>query len=214
MAQQTLLNQFEIIKYTGIRQDTPLCAFNLIFQIEYKEFRKCLGISFYEELKEDLITHVYTTFKSGTNYTVGQKVTFQGVIYEAINATTQAPIYATDWKEVKKFNKECFNKLWCNFLATYLAWRVLREHQPYLESLIGEEKGKAQYDREIVAIDNSANNTLNNLVFWVKSKNTEGCFDKMKSIANTCCGGCGCEVAECSCDCTDSIGYHHKYAMY
>jgi hypothetical protein len=214
MAQQTLLNQFEIIKYTGIRQDTALCAFNLIFQIEYKEFRKCLGIAFYEELKADLITHVYTTFKSGTNYAIGQKVTFQGVIYEAINATTQAPSYAADWKEVKKFNKECFNELWCNFLATYLAWRVLREHQPYLESLIGEEKGKAQYDREIVAIDNSANNTLNNLVFWVKSKNTEGCFDKMKFIANTCCGGCGCEVAECSCDCTDSIGYHHKYAMY
>lgn len=212
MTTTTLLQPIEIVKNTGIQGDIPLCALHLIFQTEYTEFRKCLGVAFYEQLKADLTVNVYTNYKAGQTYNLGDKVSVQGIIYEALKTTTNSIAVKTDWKLVDKFQTACFNELWCMFLANYLAWRVLREHQPYLDNLVGEIKSEEAYNRQIIAIDNSANKTFQNMVSWVKMNN-KGCFDKMKFIANTCCGGCGCEKEECSCDCLKSIGYHHTYSI-
>ena len=224
----TLLTPGEIIHYTGISKDFPRCSLRTISMVEYHEFRTCLGIAFYEELKEAKIDYSDAVqYANGTAYNVDDVVSYEGILYKNIKASTgKIPKDDEYWILAPKFNKECFEELWCNYLAEYLSWRVIFDRIPFISTQIKAEglvkifgntfqaAGSKDFETISKAILRSAERTWGNMNHFIKHHNDDGCFDLYKEIAVGCCSECGELNEECDCDdCEDSQSDGYDYAI-
>jgi hypothetical protein len=199
---KTLLTPKEIVRFTRIADTFPLCDLQTIFKIEIKEFRECLGVDFYEYLKVNVVKYDYTSYEKNKTYNIGEYVVHNGIIYQAIVQTSSIPTTITDWTLAPKFNSECLEYLWCNYLGELLAWSVLKNRLPYISTKI-EGKGllkkfddysrPAEYeDLKILnySIDRDIAITFENLDAYIKAN--PNCYLLYKNLDKHACCGCGC----------------------
>lgn len=130
---KTLLTESEVISWTKLGKEFPGCTFNDIKQVELTERRERLGKDFYDSMVASLADHEYDPYASGVSYTAGDKVLYDGLIYEANEDTSQEPVISTDWDLAAKFSNADLNNLWVEVLGRYLSLRVLQSTIPHLE---------------------------------------------------------------------------------
>lgn len=96
--------------------------------VEMKMFGDDFGDDFYEDLKNDLIDYsAAPVFAIGTNYTAGQNVVFEGLVYRVLQNTTgtQIPMEASTYFAIAdKFATPAYQKLWKLYLVIILAMAV------------------------------------------------------------------------------------------
>jgi len=216
----TILKPYEVIHYTGISKEFPPCTLRTIHGVEYYEFSNCLGSAFYQTLKDGLADYSDAEPYSNTEaYTIDDVVTYENIYYKAVqDSTGNIPSNVDYWVLAPRFQTECYEKVWCMYLAEYLSWMVIHNRLPFINTQV---KGtglvklfgnsfKAADDRDFRTTDKavlrSAEIAFNNLVNYTKKNNDDGCYDNFKPIAETCCSECGECIEDCTCDgCNDSI---------
>lgn len=224
MIRQTLITEQEVIYYGGISITGSPCSFRNLFNIEYREFRNCLGIDFREDILGAVVDYSSKpNYTSGTTYALGDIVRFNGSYYKAKKETTLIPSMVSDWEIAPKFSGTCsdlYEELYCMFLAEYLALVVLRATAPFLATQIGSE-GIIQFqgtnfkpadEKAVSVLQNAINQqgliVWNNMVAWIKDDDhnrcEEACFENLKICKN---GGCGCVSVFCSTSKSTTGGY-------
>ena len=111
----------------------PGCTIDDIKQVELMERRTRLGKSFYDFLIGSLVTHEADPYQSKT-YSVGDKVVYNGLIYEATAETDYEPTHTADWKQADKFDDDDLNTFWYEVLRRYLSMRVIQNTVPRMET--------------------------------------------------------------------------------
>ena len=206
----TLLTRQEVIDYAEYRDTFPPTAIKLISEVEEWEFNNKLGYDFYQQMIADLTDlSIATKYTTGT-YNLGQIVIYNQKYYTPTkNAVTSQPPTIADWKEAQKFASECFNSLWCNYLARYLSLAVIQRHKPtallsmasgYLvQPLNGDFTAptKAAIDTDIRGIEALKNIAFDNLDKYINrvmlgnDTTLKDCYGKYKGVeSNTNCS-CG-----------------------
>ena len=122
---QTLLSKAEVRSLAKVSKYT--CDLQDIYQVEQREARLKLGIDFYNELIADLVDYSSASeWEDGTTYSAEDVVIWDGIFYQAISETDTEPTTVEFWELAPKFDKDCFNTLWCNYLGVYLALNVVK----------------------------------------------------------------------------------------
>lgn len=186
----------DLILFGALPSDFPKCDLSNAYQIELQILRKCLGIKFEKELRENLKEYDCKPFKSGETYNEGDVVAYNGIFYIALKETQSIPSDIACWEKAPKFCKPCLEELWCNYLGTFLSYAILVIQFPLLVTkfkmgtvvrLNGqgfEASSKADRQEMINFFKNMRDITLENLIAYVKEVNTEGeyagCFDNIK----------------------------------
>lgn len=134
MAIKTLLTPFEVIKNSPAGNQYPLDDIRQLIPVIERDFMKnCLGLDYYDLLLKNCKTYeTATIWKAGT-YTSGQVVIYNGSLLEScvISNTTEPSIGNDKWKEVDKFTKKEYNKLWEVHLKSVLCYKIYKESIPY-----------------------------------------------------------------------------------
>lgn len=206
MSNKTLLSPSDVPRYTGMKLDSSPCTFRELYNIEYYEARKCLGMDFWNALIAALADYsAEPEYTAGTTYAIGDIVSFSGVYKIALVATSNVPSVAADWDNAPKFTGTCatlYDNLFCNFLAPYLAAKVLAVRLPYIWTQISDKGvvvfngGQFEtaddngYTRLITAIHRDANFIWGNLCDYMQDNETETCFALWPQFEQTSCG-CG-----------------------
>lgn len=127
-AQDTLITPQEVVQYgPGDKHESGITDCSFIVMKEEKLFRECLGWDFYLALIADRIVYdTYTSFVYGTNYSVGDIILENGILYECIQATTgtQTLENVLYWKVAPKFVNTDYEFLWRRYLRTLLAFTI------------------------------------------------------------------------------------------
>jgi hypothetical protein len=213
MAQaQTLLNRQDVIDYAEYRDSFPPTAIKLIAEVERWEFSNRLGWDFYEQMLSDL-TDLSGAVKyvSGT-YAIGDIVIYNQRYYTAkANGVTSQPPTVQDWKETEKFESDCFNILWCEYLARYLSLCVIQNHKP--TALLSMAAGhlvqplsndfqaptKAAIDADLRGIELLRVKAFDNLDAYIKRVMAgedivlQACYDKYINLPENSTTNCGCD---------------------
>lgn len=221
---KTILTPQEVIYFSGISEQFPVCDLRTIHQIEYAEFRTCLGNAFYVTLKNDLVKYSPNEYNGATGYVIDGIVKYRGLIYKAIqNSTGIPPSNHEYWELAPKFTTECYETLWCTFLAPYLAWQVIRSRLPFIwrqvksEGIVAIFGGTFQAanikEFQVLhqAVAAEAQMTFDNMDHYLKSDES-GCFGKYLGNATECCPECGEETCTCNNSCSQkSTGYGYNF---
>jgi hypothetical protein len=212
MTQPLLITRQEVIDYAEYRDAFPTTAVKLIAEVERWEFEKRLGWDFYEAMLADLTdTSTAVKYVPGT-YDTGDIVIYNQKYYTCLrgNVTSQPPTLL-DWKETEKFKSDCYNSIWCNYIARYLALCVIQNHKPtallsmaqgHLVQPLGSDfqaPTKAAIDLDLRGIEQLRQKAYDNLVSYVKRVNAStdttkktcyAIFRKNSDSIATPCGGC------------------------
>jgi hypothetical protein len=224
MLLKPLLTTQEVLTHSQVLPNFTNCSLTSLFNIEFAEFKNCFGKRFYEDMQLDLVDYSSAAeYVSLQNYAAGDVVKYAGTCYIATIPTTAIPTTITDWELAKKFTKDCYNELWCHFLAEYLSLVVVKVRLPFLllnlkpEGLVRfhgnsyeNEQGKDKESDEkrlSRALDGAILLLLNNIEEYVKDKkknDTDNCYANWKAeeCEETTCG----DVPTCGCGC----GSHDK----
>lgn len=140
--QQTLMTPLDVIEYSGVKKlGFGFCTFRQLFQIEYEQARNCIGFDLYQSMLDALADYSEVVEYQAGSYTQDSVVGFKGLVYKAKVNTSNMPTVATDWELAPKFEGDCaeiYDYLFCNFLAPYLAHKVLSRRLPYLRNVISD----------------------------------------------------------------------------
>lgn len=224
----TLLRPSEIVYYSGISKEFPLCSFRTLFSVEEYEFNECLGIAFYDVLLNDLVEYSnVSAYNNNSFYVIGSTVLRDGVIYISIQDTQgNLPSNPEFWELAPKFTTDCYNELWCKYLAEYLSLRVIFDRIPHIHNQIKatgiirlkgdsfETVGDTGVNSLQKSVLRSIERVFGNMHKYMSRNNENGCFDLYKGLAISCCGECGETKEQCSCDdCLDSTkdGYEYNF---
>ena len=230
MAVKTLLNRQEVIEYAEYSDTFPATAIKLIADVERDEFNRILGWDLYELMLSNV-----TNVSTATKYTIGTYNLNNIVIYDnkyytcLRNGVTTQPPTLNDWKLTPKFQSECYNVLWCDYLARYLSLCVIQKHSPtalltmaagVLTQKISSDYNtptKAAIDTQLRGIEELRQKALSNLDAFIKREaaktdsTLKACYEKYKNYPNStndC--GCGCEDP-CSTTTTTAKTYSKWY---
>lgn len=129
---KTLITPQEVIRYSDIDLNTAVCNFRQINQIESYLFGTKFNSDLYKDLLADLIDYTdVETWKVTDVITTGTKKLYNGQYYVALaDSTGIAPSNKEQWEPGRKFESDCFNDLWCDVLANYLAMCILENRLP------------------------------------------------------------------------------------
>lgn len=136
MTRKTLLTPKEVIQFTGVNVNVTPCTFRELYNIELYEARKCIGYNFWLAMVAALADYsAEPEYVSGTTYAEDDIVKYQGVYKIALQSTSAVPTVSTDWENAPRFTGSCaesYDTLFCDFLAPYLAHKVLAARLPYI----------------------------------------------------------------------------------
>lgn len=138
---QTLMSPSEVVDYSGIKKlNNNLCDFKHIYQVEYEQARKCIGVKLWKAMIAALVDYSATpAWASGTTYNLDDLVKFKGLIYKATTTTETQPPTIPDWELAPKFEGSCaatYETIFCDFLAPFLAHKILARRIPYIRTMI------------------------------------------------------------------------------
>lgn len=198
----------EVLHYSRTRLRAT-CSLDDINEIVWAEFNDCLGMDFFNKLESNLVDYSDAEIWEDKSYVEGDKVVYRERYYIANTDTDNEPTLSDDWSEGEKFKTKCYNDLWCNVLARYLALSVMRfsaieANTPMTDSGIVEQFGdnfKSASDSRVKMylrdLDRKRETAFNRLKNYMTRYNNNGCFNLFKGLAIGCCGNCG--YIECSC---------------
>lgn len=227
---KTLLRPHEVVYYSGISKEFPTCDLRMLASVEEHEFNECLGAAFYDVLKEDLIDYSGTSqYNNSTVYSIGSVVIYSGIIYISTAETLgNVPTNPAFWELAPKFETECYNELWCRYLAEYLSLRVIFDRIPYIHNQIKASGVVRLKGDSFDTVDTRGLETLqkgilrsiervfSNMDKWMRKQYDIlpdlGCFDLYKGLAVSCCDKCGekeeiCKCTECDKSMQDGFTY-------
>lgn len=220
VTETTLLQSPEIPEFTGISKEFPVCDLRAIFSLEYSIFVQHLGTEFYTELKADLATYEHNEYDHTKAYTEGETVVWDGIYRTTTKPTTgNTPDNVNYWTPARKFQKDCFEKLWCLFLGEYLSWGVLYDRLPFIArqfrsngivELFGDSfksvsgKGITELQGAIMGKHERAFNNLHH--YMTTGEESEECFSNYKGNLDDCCTGYE------DGDCGDDSEIYHQYS--
>lgn len=212
MSSKTLLSKTDAKRFSELGEAFPSCDLTDIFQVELTEFRKCLGIEFYEKLKSSLADYSDTPqWVTGSNIE-GNTVKNRGTIWTAKTTTASEPIAENEyWGLAPKFDisTDCgaaYNDFYCLFLGRYLALSVVLQtggrsavNLNASGITVKHGDGYAPADSKqrqffFESIRSQIANTLENMRFWVNNHASKSCFSDSLLIENG--DGCGCGTAQ------------------
>lgn len=215
-----LMTPFLVIKYSGLYLTFPLCDFSIIDLYEEYEMRECLGEDFYKDMLDDLFDYSDTEeYDVQQDYIIGDTVFFDGQAFKAIAASQGIEPLNTDyWELGKKFNSDCYEHFFCNYLVYYLALIILRHRLPFIRTKI-EGRGTIQYDsQDFKTSDRKDYDTLDasilkhiqisqsNMINYLNKNKTNECFLNYIGFG---CSGCG----NIKCDCNkEHQGHEYLFA--
>lgn len=135
------MNSLEVIYYSRIGKHFPPCDISDILQAEQYIARAKIGKEFYQALIADLVDYTgVSQYVAGTTYNQGDNVAYRGIIYTVTAVTSnKIPTVTTDWTQAPKFGTACFENLWCNYLARYIALCVIANTIPKIAAKITAE---------------------------------------------------------------------------
>lgn len=218
---KTLLLPDEVVNFTPISIQFPRCDLRTLYGIEFNEGLNCLGMHFYNELLGDLVDYSgVLPYAQATSYNTGDLVAYKGVIYTALEDSLQGIIPTTinKWEPAPKFNKECFEKLWCNHLGEYLSWVVIRNRLPFIstqvtaEGLVKKigEHFEAASDKDFHTVQKAViaqvDRAFTNMHAYIMANNGNHCYDKYKGIIEQ--SDCGDNV-----DCKEAKKGNYAYRI-
>ncbi len=123
----------DVRHHSAIARSTSECTIASIPMVERSLFFGDLAF-----LKEEVEAHYIdysniSKWDANKNYVVGDTVLYKGEYKIAIkNSINEAPSKYTFWEDAPKFDKECLNDLWCNYVLPYIAHMVVHNDQPVL----------------------------------------------------------------------------------
>jgi len=181
----TLLQPSDIALYTGVDVTISTCNFREIWNIEYREARKCIGFDLWEAMIAAKADYSAATSYVVGSYSEGDVVEFQGVYKRAKTDTSNPPTVKTDWENAPRFDEEntcasLYETIFCDFLGPYLANKVLGNKLPYIWRKISDKgivvyngnefkaSDKEDFDRLISAIYRDANIIWDNLKYFMQ----------------------------------------------
>lgn len=189
---KAILTPDEVVFYGNVDRTFPRCELRLIFNVEITQFRSILGLDFYEELKSDLVDYSSVPEWQNQSYSKGDFVRFGSIIYEALEAGNTRPP-SKDWRIADKFKSECNNYLWCNYLAEFLAMKVIRDRAGFLTynlsgngfQVVSQSNNRAvdgsEFSIAMQQIDRKISELFNNLDAFLKGELGGECsFEKYK----------------------------------
>lgn len=129
---KTIITPSEVVRYSDIDVNVPVCNFRQIQQIESYLFGTKLTSKLYDDMLSKLVDYSgVTTWKSTDTITIGVKKLYNGVVYAALqNSVGVLPTNYEYWDVAPKFSSECYEKFWCDVLANYLAIAILENRLP------------------------------------------------------------------------------------
>jgi len=188
------------------------CTFREIYNVEFYEARNRLGYDFWQAMITALADYsAEPEYVAGTSYTADDIVKYQGVYKIALVDTDAVPSVSTDWGNAPRFTGSCadtYESLFCDFLAPYLANKVLADRLPYIWTQI-RDTGVVQingqqldsvssddYTRLQRAIHSNANRAWGNLKWFMAQDTSEenACFAEWPGYETQ---GCGCGESSC-----------------
>lgn len=215
-----VLQEWEVLAFTGLPKEFPKCRIGSIFSTEYAEFVKCLGSAFYEHIKNCLAVYDCVPFDNTKAYEIGDVVAWNGVLKIAIKGGVgNLPDSREYWETAPRFKAdcECLEVIWCNFLGEYLAWAVVRDNLAFMFRNFSPQGIVKALGAKFEAVDLKDFHTIQaavsrekekafiNLDHYMQNNNKDGCFDLYKGIAKGCCGDCGCVPDVCGCEDNDCV---------
>lgn len=219
----TLLTPKDVIQFTGVNINVTPCTFRELYNIEMYEARKCIGYDFWLVMVAALADYSdKPEYTSGTTYSEGDVVKYQGVYKIALQDTDKVPTVSTDWENAPRFSGDCaesYDGLFCDFLAPYLAHKVLAKRLPYIWTQIRdtgvvtfngqtfETADSNELTRLQNAIYSDASMILGNLKYYMgldaQEENT--CFAEWPGYEDN--TGCGCNRRSCArCNPKQTVG--------
>lgn len=201
-----------------------MCDPQDISNIEEYEFLKCLGIAFKDVLVADLVDYSSAPdYESGSSYNEGDVVVYNGVYKKATQNTSQEP-NGSDWINAPKFTTDCYETLWCNYLARYLALTVIKDKLQTWATHITEQgvivksgdsyEAARQSEVEALAasIDVKIGKGYELMDYYMRHNNDSGCFDLYRGLGNLYCDDCN-QLVPCGCNCVENKRSKHKYII-
>ena len=137
-----IINPAEVAPFLGIKLPFNPCDFRGAFNIELREFRKCLGVDFRDDLIAQLADYsaVDEYDPDDAPYALDALVKFEGTYYKSLTAgNTDLPSVKTKWSKAPKFSEAKYEELYCYFLGPYLAASILARRIPFIISQISDE---------------------------------------------------------------------------
>ncbi len=129
---KTLITPAEVVRYSDIDLNTPVCNFRQIEQIEAYIFGTKLSSQLYSDMLDMLNDYSGAqTWKSTDTIAKDDLRVYNGQVYKALKASTNIlPTNIENWAGAKKFVSDCFESFWCDVLANYLALSVVENRLP------------------------------------------------------------------------------------
>lgn len=180
----TLTTPNDVVTLSGFAPGVPVCELQELYNIEFKEARRCLGFDLWSRMVDALASYDDAPeYTSGTTYAIGDVVKWRGEFSMATVETTAAPDIRSDWGPVPKFTGDAaafYDTLYCSFMGPYLSLTVIGERLPFIWSKVqsvgvvqydgGEFKtvDTKAYDRLLSAIHRNRNNVFANMVYYIE----------------------------------------------
>lgn len=175
----TILSPDDVVSLSGFDPGFAICKLQELYNIEYKEFRRCLGFDLWRSMLAALAWYPDAVkFEQGVEYEIDDVVVFRGILSAAVRTTTDTPDNRKDWRSVDKFTGDAadlYDDLYCKFIGPYLALTVVARRLPFVWTQIqpggvlqydGGEFATADpesYDRLLSAIHSNRNDVFSNL---------------------------------------------------
>ncbi|NOT37204.1 MAG: hypothetical protein HOP11_07480, partial [Saprospiraceae bacterium] len=131
---KTLLTPFEVIKYSQAGNSFPLDNVRrLIPVIEIDFMDYCFGLDYYNLLLRNVKTYEKAVIWKAGTYNSGDVVIYNGSLLESCNSanSTEPSVLNDKWKEVEKFTKKEYNKLWETHIRDVLSNKIYKESVPF-----------------------------------------------------------------------------------
>lgn len=176
------------------------CSVQTICAFEELLFLDCIGVDFYNELKNDVIDYSGAQlFSDEVNYSTGDVVIYKDVLYVSKVDNNDSNINDKEkWDFAPKFNSDCFNTVWCRYLvyilSAYSAIKTLQQKVVMVtDKGIVRENGSqfdkatlTEIDHQIRGLNSILNEYINSFKYYAMNYNDNGCFDTTLFLSNHC----------------------------
>lgn len=130
-----LITANEIIEIAPVKNDfsTKWICENLDLVLLSIFDDNCIKVETLDSLIADAIDRTFAmTFQSGVSYQEDDLVYANCGFYKSlIDNNTDLVTVVTSWEKLKRFNKECYNKLWDLYLKKLIALTAVYKAMPY-----------------------------------------------------------------------------------
>jgi hypothetical protein len=136
-AAMTIINKEEVVRLTELETGFfDRLSIRNIKLVEAQLKTTCIGPDLYGALVAALTDFSGALqYSSGTTYTIGETVFYNGVYREATKSTTLEPSHDFAWKDAEKFNDAALNELWNEKgLGEVFAYAVLADSLPLIKT--------------------------------------------------------------------------------